>query len=385
MASKKLTVRSVSEVQPSSKDTILWDTELKGFGLKVTPRGRRTFFLFYRNSDHVQRKPRIGNFPELRPEQARDIARQMLARVRRGEDPSSEKRAKRANRGDDKVSDFLPAYLAYKTKEGRKSIREIERIFNHDILPALGHKKAEEVTSREVTRLLDAIEMRSASVAWAVRRQLSAFYKWALPRLPEGTKNPVSQASRPPSMKPRERVLTEQEVKKLWLALETEPLHWQSAIRLLILTGQRREEVLGAKWEEFDLKSKSWTIPSVRSKNGKDHVVPLSDPVMKILEDLPIRTGRIFPSGTGSASKAAARIRKAMPGVPDWRWHDLRRTVATGMQRLGVRLEVTEAILNHSSGSRAGIVGVYQRHDWAKEKAVALRKWAREVDTITST
>jgi integrase len=152
----------------------------------------------------------------------------------------------------------------------------------------------------------------------------------------------------------------------------------------MIFTGQRREEVLAADWSEFDLSARSWTIPADRAKNGKAHLVPLSSPVLKLLESLPTRTGRLFPTGTTATSKAAARIREAMPGVPDWRWHDIRRTVATGMQKIGVRLEVTEAVLNHTSGSRAGIVGVYQRHDWAKEKTAALGKWAREVSKIVA-
>lgn len=381
---KRLTIRTVSDVQPGPKDIIVWDTELTGFGLKVTPKGKRTFFLHYRNSVSVQRKPSIGTFPELKPDQARDIARDWLGIVRKGGDPSATRREKRAERGQGRISDFLPLYLAHKVKQGRKSAGEIERIFNHDILPVLGSKRAEEVTTQDVTRLLDAVEERSASVAAAVRRQLSAFYKWALPRLSSGSINPVSNASRPPSPKTRDRVLSDKEVKMLWSALEFEPLHWQTGLRLMLLTGQRRQEVLGAHWDEFDLKSKAWTVPASRTKNGKAHLVPLSEPVLALLKNLPTRSGLIFPAGTSATSKAAARIRKAMAGTPNWRWHDLRRTVATGMQRIGVRLEVTEAILNHSSGSRGGIVGVYQRHDWAKEKAAALNKWAREVSKITS-
>jgi integrase len=158
---------------------------------------------------------------------------------------------------------------------------------------------------------------------------------------------------------------------------EREP--WRTALKLLILTGQRREEVLSADWKEFDLQKKVWTIPASRAKNEKAHLVPLSPAVIKLLKQLPNRTGRLFPKGTGIVSRAAKRIRKAMCDVPHWTWHDLRRTVATGLQRLDVRLEVTEAILNHVSGSRAGIVGVYQRHDWADEKREALDKWANAV------
>jgi integrase len=166
--------------------------------------------------------------------------------------------------------------------------------------------------------------------------------------------------------------------------VESESDPWRTALKLLILTGQRREEVLSADWQEFDLRRKVWTVPAARAKNGKAHVVPLSSQAVKLLEALPSRTGRLFPKGTGIVSRAAKRIRVAMGHVPHWTWHDLRRTVATGLQRLKVRLEVTEAILNHVSGSRAGIVGVYQRHNWAEEKREALNLWARAVDRIVS-
>lgn len=381
MPKMKLTVRSVQDTKPAAKDVLIWDTELSGFGLKVTPKGKRSFFLFYRTSDHVQRKPRIGDFPELKPEQARSIAQGWLADVRKGLDPSGARKARRASRGDDTIADLFQDYKSYKDREGRRSLKEIERIFNHDILPVLGKRKADEVTSQEVTKMLDRISERSASVAWAARRQLSAFYKWAIPRLPAGASNPVTNASRPPAVKSRDRFLSDAELKLLWQALNKEPLHWQTALRMLILTGQRREEVLAADWSEFNLNEKTWTVPASHAKNGKEHIVPIAPSVIKLLEGLPTRSGPLF-NHVSATSKAAKRIRSEMPGVPAWRWHDLRRTIATGMQRIGVRLEVTEAALNHISGSRSGIVGVYQRHDYLKEKRAALLKWANEVDRI---
>lgn len=384
MPNVKLTVRFIDDTLPGAKDQIFWDAELKGLGLKVTPKGKRTFFLFYRTLDHVQRKPRIGDYPAMRPEQARKMAQAMLAIVRGGGDPSATRQAKRAARDQGTLSEYFPTYMKSKERANRKTLPEVERIFRYNILPVLGAKKPEEVTAQDVTRLLDAIEVRSVSVAWSVRRQLSAFYSWVMPRLPQAAINPMSNASRPPVLKSRDRVLTNTELKALWLALALERVHWRTGIRLLILTGQRREEVLSADCSEFDLPNRCWTIPAARSKNGKAHIVPLSDAAVRLLADLPMGTGPLFPSGTGATSKAAQRIRDAMPGVPHWRWHDIRRTVATGMQRIGVRLEVTEAVLNHISGSRSGIAGLYQRHDWADEKREALNRWADEVAVIVA-
>lgn len=382
MTAVKLTVRFIEERLPAAKDQIFWDSEVKGLGLKVTPKGKRTFFLFYRTIDHTQRKPRIGDYPAMRPDHARRIAQELLTQVRSGGDPSAARQKRRTERGTGTISEYLPIYIKSKERGGLKTVGETKRIFEYNISPVLGGKRPEEVTSQDVTRLLDAIEARSASVAWSVRRQLSAFYSWMMPRLPQGAVNPMTNASRPAVLKSRERVLDSIELKALWAALEGEPSHWRIALRLMILTGQRREEVLGADWPEVSLSAEQWIIPSSRSKNGKAHLVPLSSSALSLLAELPSRTGPLFPSGTGASSKAAKRIRDAMPDVPHWRWHDIRRTVATGMQRLGVRLEVTEAVLNHVSGSKSGIVGIYQKHDWANEKREALRAWAEEVARI---
>jgi integrase len=380
----KLTIRTIEAIEPTTKDVVVWDAEVTGFAIKVTPRGKRSYFLFYRAADHTQRKPKIGDYPAVKPEKARDIARDMLTEVRKGNDPSLARQSKRASRGEGTLRELFDAYKTHKRKDGRRSIGEIERIFEHDILPELGKRKPEEISTQDVSKLVNKIAARSPSVAWAVRRQLSAFYSWAIPQLSAGASNPVTHASRPPKVKARERVLTDDELKMLWTVLENEREPWRTGLRLLILTGQRREEVLSADWSEFNLPKKIWTIPADRAKNGRAHVVPLSAPVLELLKALPSRTGRLFPDGTGTAGNAAKRIREAMEEVPEFRWHDLRRTVATGLQQLKVRWEVTEAVLNHVSGSQAGIAGIYQRHDWAEEKRDALNRWGAQVRSIVS-
>ena len=381
---KKLTIRLIEEAQPSSKDVIVWDSELTGFGLKVTPKGKKTFFLQYRTLDHIARKPTIGAYPSMKPEKAREIARDMAVEVRKGGDPSLTRQVKRASRGDGTVEQLFEDYLAFKEKQGRRSTRQIKQVFKYNVLPVLGKRKVEEVTRTDVTKLLDNIAERSISVAGGTRRQLSAFYNWAIPRLPDGTSNPVTNAGRPPAVKRRERFLSDKELKLLWAVLEKEKEPWRTALRLMILTGQRVNEVLLADWDEFDLARKLWTIPAERAKNGKTHLVPLSAAALRLIAALPTRSGRLFPKGTGLTSRAAKRISIAMGDTPKWRWHDLRRTMATGMQRLGVLRDVTEAILNHISGTQAGIVGVYQRHDWGVEKRDALNRWAKDVERIVA-
>ena len=183
----------------------------------------------------------------------------------------------------------------------------------------------------------------------------------------------------------RERVLADAELAAVWKATDG-PGPFNAIVRTLILTGQRREEVAGMTWAELDDDLSTWTIPASRAKNGVSHVVPLSVPVQALLRGVARQEGSdlVFPGLRGPFNgfgKAKAQLDEAS-GVTDWRLHDLRRTAATGLQRLGVRLEVTEAVLNHVSGSRAGIVGIYQRHDYASEKRAALMAWGEHVAAI---
>ena len=187
-------------------------------------------------------------------------------------------------------------------------------------------------------------------------------------------------------------MLDDRELAAIWKAAGALGFPFDSIHRLLILTGQRREEVAGLSWSELDRGTALWTLPAARAKNNEAHLVPLAGRVVALLDGLangsewPTKglvfstTGKTPPSGF---SKAKARLDGKLEGVGAWRVHDLRRTVATGLQRLGVRLEVTEAVLNHRSGSRAGIVGVYQRHDWATEKREALALWSAHLERLT--
>jgi integrase len=207
----------------------------------------------------------------------------------------------------------------------------------------------------------------------------------------------------------RERVLSDTEIGEIWHAAGDVAPPYGTIIRLLLLTGQRRGEVAGIIWDEISDDLAIWTLPGERTKNGAAHTVPLSAPARDLLGPLlldhrnkwGLNDGLLLPGAVGTPfagwSKAKVALDKAImarrakaesrgkPPAPltHWNVHDLRRTVATGLQRLGVRLEVTEAVLNHISGSRGGIAGVYQRHDWAAEKRASLDAWAAHVCAVT--
>lgn len=232
-----------------------------------------------------------------------------------------------------------------------------------------------------------------AAFAWAVKRGAVR-------------ENPFAHLPIAKSIAKRERVLSDQELAEIWRAASNAAAApYSSIIRLLILTGQRRGEVAGMAWDEISDDFATWTIPGERTKNGAVHTVPLSAAARDLLkaalpEDVkgrPANGSLVLPGAAGTPfagwSKAKRALDKAIMdarteaganavSLVPWSVHDLRRTVATGLQRLGVRLEVTEAVLNHISGSRGGIAGVYQRHDWAAEKRAALDAWAGHVAAI---
>ena len=293
----------------------------------------------------------------------------------------------------------LDLYLLYrKTKTQHRSFQEIDRIFKKYILPALGPMPICDVDRTALTRLIDQVAYSPPKytpvMARAVAAQMSAFFSWAVARVPELQTNPGLLADRPPKPRPRTRVLSGREIALLCEVLGAEPLPWSHAIKLILLTGQRRAEVFEAEWREFDLNERLWTLPASRAKNGREHHVPLSGATLALLMELPgSRSGKLFPArsnsdrGASGFSKALRRINQRVrekTGIhqSSFTLQDLRRTVATGLQRLGVKIEVTESVLNHISGTRDGIVGVYQLYQYEDEKRHALDSWSTFLDAL---
>jgi integrase len=193
----------------------------------------------------------------------------------------------------------------------------------------------------------------------------------------------------------RERILTDDEIRRLWKATDVEGWPFGPLVKILLLTGQRLGEVGGMRWDELDLDAKMWTLPGERVKNDNKHEVPLSDIVVEILKAQPrIKTtkGFVFTTTRDAAvsgfSRAKDRLDETMASdggpIEHWTFHDLRRTLASGMARLGIQLPVIEKILNHTSGTFRGVVGVYQRHSFADEKRAALQAWASFVQSTVS-
>ncbi|MBV1916467.1 MAG: tyrosine-type recombinase/integrase [Sphingomonadaceae bacterium] len=395
MATKLTDAKLKGLKPPSAGQSEISDTDVPGLRVRIGTTGAKTFIIRKRVAGKI-RNITVGRYgPRFGLADARRKARSLLSDIEAGKAPPAPK-------GKGSVSSLtiramMPQYL--ESKAGLRSYSEVERILRSYVLPTLGDRLADTVTRGDVTQLLDQLQADgSPSRARAVHAQLSAFYSWALPRLDRLPANPCRDAGKPAKPKARDRVLGDDELAALWRVADAESAPWGPALKILMLTGARRDEVFSADHSEFDLDAQEWSIPAERSKNGLPHLVPLSDVVLAVVAGVAEveGSGKLFPArgnmekGVSGYSKGIRRIRSALDKAldrktgPHWQMHDIRRTVATGMQRIGVRFEVTEAVLNHLSGARSGIAGVYQRHDWKAEKRDALDAWSRHLLAIVA-
>lgn len=370
------------------------DSLVPGLRLRVGSSGAKTFILRKRVGGRA-RNLTLDRYHERRftLADARKKARALISDIEAGEEPQARGRGRQAGQTAGTVKALFDEYK--KAKANLRSIAEVKRIFEKYVVPEIGGRLADSVSRADITRLIDGIA--APTMARSVGAQLSAFYSWAMPRLDRLESNPCRDAWKPPKPAARDRVLSDDEIRAVWKASLEESAPFGPGIRLLLLTLQRRDEVFSADVAEFDLKQAIWTIPASRAKNGVVHIVPLSAAALAEIKPLigDRSEGKLFPArgraehAPSGFSRSWARVREAVEKalkrpVERFTMHDLRRTGATGLQRLGTRLEVTEAVLNHVSGSRGGIVGVYQRHHFTEEKRQALNAWAAELNKLLS-
>jgi len=320
---------------------------------------------------------------------ARAAAAQIMGGVAMGTDTVAEREAKaEAERVAAERAQLTLAVVVSAWKElylSRKRAR-----YAHEAVRALGRAfarqwnlPAEDLDRDTVVRALDGLAKQGRlSMASRTAAYGRACFSWALKRGTVQT-NPFSSLPAIGERPKRERVLADEELAAIWRAAQEMPQPFGAIVHLLILTGQRVSEVSGMRWNELSADFSTWLIPSQRAKNGTAHLVPLPEPARELLRGFPrvselVMPGREPTSPFSGWSKARASL-DVLSNVYNWTLHDLRRTMATGLQRLGIRLEVTEAVLNHVSGTRGGVAGVYQRHDWAAEKRAALENWAQHV------
>jgi integrase len=384
----KATVEGVKLAQGKS-ETIIFDEALPGFGLRIRAGGKRTWIAQYRLGSK-QRRVTIGTVETLDAGEARDRAKDALAKVQLGADPQEEKAAARAQAAvtfGSVVDSYLRRYAAKRLKPG--TLTDVERYLRRH-WASLSRLPVQKVTRANVAARLAQIEDESGGFAAnRARAALGSLYAWAIA---EGLAdaNPVVGTRKPANEIARDRVLSDDELNLIWR--HAGKGDFGAAVCLLILTGQRREEVAAMTWAEIDLEGATWRIGGERTKNGRPHEVPLSHAAVAILGSRARVDGRALVFGSHgpfsgwSKAKAAldARIAAELGRAPAaWRLHDIRRTVATRLADLGVQPHVIEAVLNRISGHKAGVAGVYNRSAYAAEKRAALALWASHVTALT--
>ncbi len=403
-----LTTAAVERVKPHPARRLeIPDGGLPAFYLVVQPSGAKSWAVRYRHGGKPK-KLTIGAYPAIDLKRARDLARTALTRVATGEDPGQEKKDRRLVEADtvraerdlvrNAVTTFIDRYAKANTRES--SWRETKRLLDNDVVPAWGDRPLQDIKRRDVVELLDKIVDRGAPII--ANRVLAAarrMFGWFLERGVIET-NPCAGVKAPSAERSRDRVLSDDELRLVWRASGGLGQPFGPMVRLLVLTGQRLGEVSEMSDREVDLSGKLWTIARDRAKNDVAHQVPLSDAALAVLASVARVKGErelVFSTNGRTAvsgySKAKDRLDAEMlrlareddpeaSETPHWTFHDLRRTVATGMARLGINLPVIEKVLNHVSGSFGGIVSVYQRHSFADEKRAALAAWGRFVTAL---
>jgi integrase len=390
---KALTVRAVESVKPAAKRREIPDGLLAGLYLVVQPSGAKSWAVRYRFKG-IPRKHTLGSFPALDLVHARKAASKALRTAAEGQDPGVGKQELRAGAGKPGtvaavVAEFVADHCARKNKPRTRA--ETERNFKLHVLPHWRGRSVQSIAKQDVRAILKRLV--AAETPIAANRVFAAtrkFFNWCVK---EGylETSPCAGLSSPSEERSRDRALSDSELPRVWIAATKVGGSFGALVRLLVLAGARRDEVAGMRWSEIDLDGCLWTLPPERTKNGLEHEVPLCDGAIEILEALPRFEGCDFVlsnDGKTAASnfgKNKKRLDALLPAdMPAWRLHDLRRTVATGMAKLGVELPVIERCLNHVSGSFAGIVGVYQKHSFAREKRDAFQRWSAHVNHIVS-
>jgi integrase len=382
----KLTKTTIDALPVADTDTVYWDTSTPGFGVKVTPKGRKVFIVLYRTGGAGSRlrKYTIGPYGRVTLHQAKVAAQKVFAAKLEGRDPAGEKREAKRREVADRVDDLLEAFIAQHVTKNR-SAAETARILRREIGRPWAGKSIHEISKRDVVDIVNAIDQRGApSAANKTLKSLKTFLNWCVGRAVLD-KSPAEGVPLPAKEVARDRVLDDRELAQVILAARLIGGSYAEIVELLALTGQRREEVAQMTWPEIDFSHRIWTIPAARAKNGKAHMVHLSNEALAVLKRVEPR-GRFVFSHTGAKpfrrfSQAKQRLDQ-LSGVTNWRLQDLRRTCVSGMARLGVAPHVADKILNHQSGTISGVAAVYQRHDFLAERKAALLQWSDHVGTL---
>jgi len=372
------------KIEAGKSEHIEFDESMPGFGLRIRvgDKGEHRTFITQYKIGAKHRRITLGDVRKVTLDNARREAKRIFGSVAHGRDPANEK-AERRSAASYTVDAVITRYLDAKAGELKaRSLVEATRHLQKN-WSSLHNLAVASVGRANIAAALSVMaKMQGPVTANRARGALSAMFRWAIG---EGLceNNPVAGTNRQTENGHRERSPSDSEVAKVWLAAPEND--YGNIVKLLVLTGCRREEVGNLSWSEVDLDARTMTIPKERTKNGMEHVVPLSDAALAILQGIMRRGQRDYVFGIARASggfsgwSAAKRALDKAVGFKDWRLHDLRRTVRTGLGKLGVQPHVAEAVLNHLPPK---LIRTYDRNPYAAEKRDALDKWATHLKTV---
>jgi integrase len=398
MPTLKLTAKTLSKCKlpAGSDDTIFWDEDLHGFGRRIHRSAGASWIIQYRTREGRSRRMTIA--PGALPlGAARKSAVELLAKAKfsdpQGEKVTAREQAERYPLGR-VIENFLEARQPHLRPSTYRQYSYMLRTYFkplHSLYVNAPPLEARQAISRVLAQIERERGLRSAALS---RQRLWTLYTWAAG---EGLTdvNPVTGARRIEYAAKRDRVLSGEELIRVWHACDPQYFprggNFGRVIRLLILTGARRREIMGMRWSELDLKKGLWTLPAERSKNHRAHTLPLPPAALAIINETPHGRwdGRdIEDDGCVFSASGAMNVnRPLLPvlercGFSDWWIHDIRRSVATGMAELGIQPHVIECVLNHQSGFRGGVAGVYNRSSYEREMAQALQRWSEHITAL---
>ena len=377
MTKKALTVVAVERVRPPARGQIeLFDKGFPGLALRVSYAGGKSFGFYYRFGGKL-RRINFGTYPAIGLLEAREAWRAARIALAKGDDPGRRDTVTRTDTVEAVVTDWIKRDQVPRNRAS--TVRGVEGAFRFDVLPAWGSRQIRTIGKRDVIELLDGIMDRGAVVkARRLYAYLCRFFKWAYQREIIPT-NPIAGIEKPGKEIARERVLTGDEIAAIWRALGDHGPHGAAA-RVLLLTGARISEISTVKWSEID--GATIKLEGSRTKNGRPHTIPLSSTARSIIEAMPHVGEYVFTRDGKRPVRGFDKIKIEVDGktkIADWRWHDFRRVVSTGLHELGVEPHIVEAILGHAV---AGVAGVYNRARYDALKAAALQAWGAHVTAL---
>ncbi len=393
---KELTAIAIERIKPGPVRREIPDGRMAGLYFIVQPSGKQSWAFRYRYNGK-SRKLTLGPFPALSIAEARKRAVEAAVAVADGGDPGAEKvTARRAGEipPNDLLEHVAQQFIRHYAKRHLRprTVQELERLLEKEIVGPWGGRRLSEIGKSDIHELLDGIVERGSPVV--ANRTLSWFRRlcsWAVER---GilTANPCTSIKAPAAETARDRVLSDDEIAAVWRAACELEQPYDAFIKLLLLTGARRGEIAGMRWQEIDLTKKIWVLPKERAKNGRELSLPLPDTIADILSGTRRGDGPADFVFTINGRNPIANFHKIknqfddrLPeDMPPWTFHDLRRSFASGCARLGVAVHVVEAALNHGSGSIKGVAAVYNRYSYSTEMRHALELWSRHVASIVS-